>query len=273
MNLRTIFWLSIITGLLLAPVVQAQSASFNLDGYMTSSDSYDDANKKAVYFYNGHKPEAYGTADNPIYQTYLRWGVGTDSSETSGTEYFFLYVETPIEVKNMVWGNAVTAADIAEYDVHYSNHHDDDPTMDFGQATGSEFVQLVESFTTTTDKKGNLKTEVTDILQTKLKDNSGSTAVGQLDVKSSLDYLLAHGATEADSDAGSINSREIGMAFEYKFELDATQNQALLDNTILIHYHLSPERGLDPTQVLVPEPSSSLLIGLVGMLSMLRRKR
>jgi hypothetical protein len=273
MNLRTIFWLFIVTGCLLAPVAKAQSASFNFDGYMTSSDSYDDANKKAVYFYNGHEPQAYGTADNPIYQTYLRWGVGTDSSETSGTEYFFLYVETPIEVKNMIWGNAVTADDIAEYDVHYSNHHSDDPDMDFGQATGSEYVQLVESFTTTTDKKGNTKTTVVEVLKTKLKDNSGTSATGQLDVKSSLDYLLANGATEADSNAGTINSREIGMAFEYKFDLDAAQGLELVNSVEIIEYHLSPERGLDPTQVLVPEPSSSLFIGLVGVISLLRRKR
>ena len=261
MTLRTFFWLCVITGLLMAPLAKAQS-SFTLDGYKTSADSYTD--KTALYFYNGHKIEHYGTADAPIYQTYLHWGTGIDSSEGSNTEYFFLYVETPIEVKNMIWGNEVTAADIAEYDVHYSNHHGDDPDMDYGQATGSEFL----AFETVSGAQ---------ILKAELDVNQGGKSVSGpgdlIDVKTSLDYLLAHGATEADSNAGSINSRNIGMAFEFKFDLDTTANQELLDSIDIIEYHLSPERGLVPTQVLIPEPSSSLMLSLVAMIGLLRRKR
>ena len=39
----------------------------------------------------------------------------------------------------------------------------------------------------------------------------------------------------------------------------------------LIEYHLSPERGLYPTQV--PEPSGTLLLGIAATLGILRRKR
>ena len=63
------------------------------------------------------------------------------------------------------------------------------------------------------------------------------------------------------------------MAFEYQFALDPAENNALLDvvrDGGVIEYHLSPERGLVPTQV--PEPSSALL-AMLGGLSLLRRKR
>jgi hypothetical protein len=263
--LRTLFWLSVITGCLMAPIAQGQSFSF--DGYKTSADSYTE--KTDLYFYNGHEVEHYGTADAPIYKTYLHWGTGTDSSESSTTEYFFLYVETPIEVKNMIWGNEVTAADIAEYDVHYSNHHDDDPDMDYGRATGSEFL----AFETVSGDQ---------ILKAGLDVNQGGKSKGGkskgdnspedlIDVKTSLDYLLAHGATEDDSNDGSINSRNTGMAFELKFDLDTTANQELLDSIDIIQYHLSPERGLVPTQV--PEPSGTLLLGITATVGILRRKR
>lgn len=247
----------------MAPLAQGQS--FTLDGYNTTADSYGDINKKAVSFFNGHKNDesTYGSPDNAQYETYLRWGTGTDSSESTGDEYFFIYVETPIEVKNMLWGSAFTEADTAEY---YNE-------LDYKGATGSEHIKFVESYTIDVDeKKGKTKINTVNIVYTGLgKDDKNETAAGQLDVKSSLDYLLANGATEADSDAGTISSRNIGMAFEYKFELDATANQALLDSIVLIEYHLSPERGLVPTQV--PEPTAPLLVGIAAAIGILRRKR
>ena len=266
MKLRTLFWLSVITGCLLGPIAQGQTFSF--DGYKTSADSYLDANKKAVYFYNDHKIESYGTQSDPIYQTYVRWGVGTDSSETTGTEYFFLYVETPIEVKNMIWGDVVTDQDVLDYNVHYTNHHDDleKDQFTYGFATGSEKVAFEGADGST-------------LFETKLKDGSGSTAAGQLDVKSSLDYLLANGATENNSDDANntnnntlaVDSTTTAMAFEYKFAFNETDNIALINSIDQIKYHLSPERGLHPTQV--PEPSGTLLLGIAATPGILRRKR
>ena len=278
MKLRTLFWLSVITGCLLGPVVQGQTFSF--DGYKTSADSYLDANKKAVYFYNGHEEEAYGSAENPIYQTYLRWGVGTDSSETSQAQYFFLYVETPIEVKNMIWADAVTDQDVLDYNVHYTNHHDDleKDQFDYGFATGSEKVAFEDS---SGDTLFGSELDVnTGGGGKKSKKSKGDTSAisSSFAVKTSLDYLLANGATEANSNAGTIDSSIIGMAFEYKFDLGEAQGSELealgleLVNSVqIIEYHLSPERGLYPTQV--PEPSGTLLLGIAATLGILRRKR
>lgn len=268
MNLRTLFWLSVITGCLLGPIAQGQTFSF--DGYKTSADSYLDANKKAVYFYNGHEEEAYGSAENPIYQTYLHWGVGKDSLETSGPEYFFLYVETPIEVKNMIWADAVTDQDVLDYNVHYSNHHDDlkKDQFDYGFATGSEKVAFEDS---SGDTLFGSELDVNTDGGGKKSKKSTSTISSSFAVKTSLDYLLANGATEADSNAGTIDSSTTGMAFEYKFDLDAAQGLELVNSVQIIEYHLSPERGLYPTQV--PEPSGTLLLGITATLGILRRKR
>lgn len=243
----------------MAPIAQGQSFSF--DGYKTSDDSYD--NQQAFYFFNGHKnnESTYGSPDNPNYQTYIRWGVGTDSAEVGTTEYLFIYVETPIEVKNMLWGNAFTSDDTTEYG----------KALDYGGATGSEHIKFVETYTVTEGKKGKPKINTTHSIYTGLgKSGKNVTAAGQLDVKSSLDYLLTYGATEDDSDAGSVDSREIGMAFEYKFQLD-TNIDEMLENIVLIEYHLSPERGLIPTQV--PEPTAPILVGISALIGILRRKR
>ena len=254
MTLHTKLQKILLYSILATSPVYAQS--FNVDGYMTNEDSY--THKTAIHFFNGHEPEAYGTYDAPIYQTYVHWGEGTLSGNQAGPSYFFMYLETPAEVKNMVWGNAVTAADIAEYDVQYSNHHGDNPTMDYNEATGSEYVSFY-------DKKGNEK------FWSYLQPDSHSGGYGMLDAKTSVDYLLDNGlATKASSDA-----RDVGMAFEYQFTLNSTTNNELLDvlrDGGTIEYHLSPERGLIPTQV-VPEPSSTLLIGLSSLAFILRRKR
>ena len=62
------------------------------------------------------------------------------------------------------------------------------------------------------------------------------------------------------------------MAFEYKFDLGEPISLSPLVNSVqTIEYHLSPERGLYPTQV--PEPSGTLLLGIAATLGILRRKR
>jgi hypothetical protein len=61
------------------------------------------------------------------------------------------------------------------------------------------------------------------------------------------------------------------MAFEYKFDLGEALGLELVNSVQIIEYHLSPERGLYPTQV--PEPSGTLLLGIAATLGILRRKR
>lgn len=222
---------------------------------MTNEDSY--THKAAIHFFNGHEEEAYGTFDAPIYKTYVHWGEGTLSGNQAGPSYFFMYLETPTEVKNMVWGNALTAQDIAEYAVHWQNHHKGNPEMDYDQATGSEHMAFF-------DNKGKEK------FSSDLQPGGHSGGYGMLEAKTSVDYLFDNNlATTSSSDA-----RDIGMAFEYRFTLDSAENNELLDvlrNGGIIEYHLSPERGLVPTQV--PEPSSALLVATTSFIFLLRRKR
>ncbi len=263
MKLETLFIIGILCSVLAAPSSHGQT--FNVDGYMTDADSYTD--KAAIYFFNGHAPNAYGDMDAPIYQTYVRWGQGKLSADPTGADYFFMYVETPVEVKNMVWGNVVTAADIAEYDVQYSTHHGDDPSMDYGVATGSEFMAFY-------DNQGK------EQLKSGLQPDKPTGEYGMIMAKTSVDYLFGLGATEASSGDASVDPRNIGMAFEYQFALDSIENNALLDvvlNGGIIEYHLSPERGLVPTQVpestgAIPEPTSALM-AMMGSVLLLRRKR
>jgi len=242
---------------LLTSISVSNGQTFNLDGYMTDPDSY--TNKAAIGFFNGHEPEAYGSENNPTYETFLHWGQGKLSgAAVNSPDYFFVYVETPIEVKNMIWGDAVTAADLAEYTVQWSNHHGGSlSSLDYGQATGSEHVKFIDS-------SGNEK------LKTDLQPGSASGGFGLLDVKTSVDYLFDNGF----ADGNSSDNRDIGMAFEYQFALDTAKNNEFLDvlrDGGVIEYHLSPERGLVPTQV--PEPSSTLLLGLSSIACLLRRKR
>jgi len=62
------------------------------------------------------------------------------------------------------------------------------------------------------------------------------------------------------------------MSFELQFEVDAVKNQQIIELARNgLDYHLSPERGGFATQV--PEPSSTLLVGLLSGLCLLRRKR
>ncbi len=249
---------------LLAGTAISSGSLFVLDGYKTTDDNYTE--RAAISFYNGHKPEAYGTADNPLYETYVEWGEGKLLSDPTGDSYFFMYVETPIEVKNMVWGDAVTTDDIDEYKVQFQNHHPGKlPKMDFKNATGSEYMAFY-------DAEGNQP------LKSNLVGPHTSDFV-ILDAKTSVDYLLngffADGITPLATEDSSAH-RNVTMAFEYRFTLDNVKNNELLDvlrNDGIIEYHLSPERGLIPTQVPVPEPKSALLLGLSSIAFLLRRRR
>lgn len=63
------------------------------------------------------------------------------------------------------------------------------------------------------------------------------------------------------------------MSFELQFKLNPTKNQEILELARNgLDYHLSPERGGTSTQV-VPEPSSTLLVGLLSCLCLLIRRR
>ena len=205
--------------------------------------------------------------DNPIYQTYVHWGQGKLSSEPAGADYFFMYIETPIEVKNMVWGNGMTAEEISQYGQQ----------LDFNGATGSEYMSFVLPSGDGGDNPGTYpfwsytKPSYGDDGESGAYGNEWSDLTyGFIDAKNSAEYILENGlGTEDYSD-----NHDIGMAFEYQFALENEVNNELLDilrvDGGVIEYHLSPERGGIPTQV--PEPSSGLM-ALLGAGFLLRRKR
>ena len=236
---------------------QLHAQTFSVDGFRTGEDSY--TGKYAAYFYNGHGSTISGTRESPLYQTYIRWGVGKVDTDPTGQDYFFMYVETPIEIKNMVWGAGMTAEEVNQYGSR----------LDFSKATSSEYISFYDS-------SGN-EDFWSYTVPKKDYQHSGFYGgqyedFGMIDAKTSVDYILDNGLGTTSSSANS----HIGMAFEYQFLLNTETNNRLLDvirDGGIIEYHLSPERGLVPTQVPVPEPSGPLMVLLGSAFLMHERKR
>lgn len=217
------------------------------DGILTPEDNY--SNVEIVTWYNSHGSSSYGDFDSQYYNTFIRYGVGTVDGDTSGTQYFFLFAESPLEAKNMVWGDGMTDDEISQYGDQLS----------FSKATGSEKIEFV-------NHKGDsiLKVDIGSDgkLDKKAKD------FGLLSYKDSVMYLLDNGISTEDSSSAS----NFTMSVEMQFALDPAKNQLILDAARNgLDFHLSPDRGLIPD--LVPEPSSTLLFGLLATLGLLRRKR
>ena len=266
MNHRGFSPLGYLCGVLvLLTTAPGSGQNFNLDGYMTPDEEPGYSNRQAFYFFNGHgDQDVYGTMEDPTYQTYVYWGQGKLASDPTGPDYFFMYIETPIEAKNMVWGDGMTPQEISEYGEQ----------LDFNKATGSEYMSFVLP---SGDGGDNPETYpfwsyLEDDKWGPGSSHSGSYGAegwenltyGFINAKSSANYILDNGLGTTSSSA----NHDIGMAFEYQFALDSAENNALLDilrvDGGVIEYHLSPERGGIPTQV--PEPSVLILALLGGLI-------
>ena len=251
----------------MAPIVQGQSVT--LDGfYDASNDNY--TTSTTVGWVNGHElakgnsvyGDASGSADSWD-QTNVRYGYDAQQ------DYFFLYIEVPIYAKAMEWDNsgnaATTIANFWRYDLGGKNLHGEDSktnSLDFSNATGSEKLEFLNSdITIEVDGKGKASY---DVAFTANLYGSVDNIWGLVDSKDSVDYILESGKGTTSL---SLNA-DIPMAYEFKFN---TEDVSFDEDTILaslergVVFHLSPE--------MIPEPSSTLLLGMSSVIMLLRRKR
>lgn len=246
--MKTLLKRSFAAAAFMSSLVTAHSQSIKYDGIFTADDKY--TTTEIVGWFNGHDDTTYGDFKTQKYNTFIRYGVGTEAGDPSGTKYFYLFAESPLEAKNMVWGSGMNATEIAQYG----------KLLDFSAATGSEKISLLNS--------SGSAVLVADIGSNVSGKGKNTFAFGMLGFKDSVDYLIGNGI----SNTTTSSARTFTMSVEMKFALDPVKNaQAVAAARNGLDYHLSPDRGLIP--VLVPEPSTTLLFGLLGTIGLLRRKR
>lgn len=254
--MKTILKRIIASTAFLASMSALHGQTIKYDGIFTADDKY--TNTEIVTWFNGHDDTTYGDFNSQTFNTFIRYGVGTVAGDTSGTKYFFLFAESPLQAKNMVWGSGMTALEISQYGKQ----------LDFSGATGSEKISILDS-------KGNALL-VADIGSQVSggggkKDKKGSTstsAFGLISFKDSVDYLIGNGISTTTTSSASNYT----MSVEMQFALNPTQNAAVVAAARNgLDFHLSPDRGLIPP--MVPEPSTTLLFGLLTTIGLLRRKR
>ena len=275
-TLLTTFTMSLTTAGIFAQEV-------TLDGFYDSSNAAEVnaySNTELVDWKNGHNTDDdfwSDGADASINQATIRYGSGTLAGDLSGTTYYFLYVEAPLEIKGMEWSlDSSKIDDYWKYVLGGQYLHDEplDSTkphiskLDYGTATGSEAVEVGVKLG---DVEG--KFEEDGLLNNKI-DGTGTGLIGLAD---SIDYLLANPHLLEDEDGNAFdvgvddikdstsNNPNIPMAFEFQFDTQANLDAAVAGARTGIVLHLSPSK--------VPEPSSTLLLGLASIGMLLRRKR
>ena len=112
------------------------------------------SNTELVDWKNGHNTDDDFWSDGAgasINQATIRYGSGTLAGDLSGTTYYFLYVEAPLEIKGMEWSlDSSKIDDYWKYVLGGQYLHDQplDSTkphiskLDYGTATGSEKVEF-----------------------------------------------------------------------------------------------------------------------------------
>ena len=232
-----------------------QALKVSLDGIVTAADNY--SGMETVEFYNGHDSSTYGTFANQSFTTQIRYGVAQKAGETTGQQYFFMYAEVPLYAKNMVWGAGMTSEEVAQYGKR----------LDFGEATGSEkFIFMTSSGSELFTVDFGAAPPLGNGGQT----DYGTAGLGLIAFKDSVSYLLENNlATSGKS--GSSDFHNMTMSVEMQFALDPTKNNQLIQAARNgINVHLSPDRGLTS---IVPEPSTTLLLGFLSVAGLVRRRR
>lgn len=249
--------------LFLTGTCSAARADIILDGIFDFGDTY--ANSQVVTWFNGHQTanSIYGDFDNQFFTTTIWYGIDQLAGDSTGNEFFFLFVEVPLYGKNMIWDSAavdfpikntdpsvgLTEEDVFPYRVHHETHHNPgDLKLNFNTATGSEKVVFV-------DGDGNNQFEA-DL------DGDADDKSGLIAFMDSVDYLFDNNLATEDLSL----ARDRTMSFEFQFEVDKVMNSELLGfigNGI--EFHLSPERGL------IPAPGALALLAVAGLARRRRR--
>lgn len=244
-----------------------------VDGFMSTNEY---ANSFNADWYNGHNQSGSQYQQGDGNSTTVYW-------EDTGSN-FYLYVEAPVEVKNMIWGNGFTNAEALDYYNHWCSPNDGNPAAPDGSNCDHHNNGFNTFMTSKTDYDDMTKSEKVifgdpsdnahKITADLTKNASSGNFYGAIEeYMDSADYVIANlGCDTTDCDAMTTP-----MAFEFKFENSFSQLQinALISDvqTNEIEFHLSPERGAEPV-VEVPEPSSVALFGFALMaLGLPRRKQ
>ena len=253
------------------------SAAFVHDGILTTPGEY--ANSFETEWYNDHWTIAFPEGGGQT--TTVRW-------ENTGSE-FRLYMQAPLSVKNMVWGNyfdlSANPGNEAEALLYYQawcspndgnpaaldgsncDHHDKGFDTFTGDIATGGFKTMVDSEKVSIELGG---------LDFKLKDTDDPEILNDALVYSSLTYIFNNNGTGelfdgCDEDGcGALNTP---MSFEMVFS-DPGKGEALKnwlanpDNDLL--FHMSPERG-----AVMPVPAAVWLFGsgLLGLIGIARRKK
>lgn len=253
---------------LLAAPITSMAGSFKLDGIKAAPDMYTES--FSAGWFNGHNGDNY--PESGSFMSTVHYGTGTDIAEvgtsTEATEYSWLFLEVPLEAKNMIWGESVfTAQDKIDYGKN---------GFDFKGATHSEKVIFGESGKEITINFGGRfdrddgtpsgnPTEGKD----GIVDNGSSLTI--LDVRDSVDFLVGSGQCGTSGNADTTcEARTRTMSFEIKFAALSDQQKTNLFAGITsneLDFHLSPDRVADVSQVPVPAAFwlfGSALIGFIG---------
>lgn len=257
----------------------SEAQEVTLDGFYDSSNANEVlaySTTELVNWTNGHNTADdywYNGAGASTIKATIRYGSGTLDGGDPNITYYFLYVEAPLEIKGMSWSKDTSRLDDYYYYVlggQYLHKEPLDSTkphitkMEFSTATGSEKVEF-----------GNYVGEFEEdgLLNGKI-DGAGPGLIGLAD---SIDYLLANPQLLEDQNGGTFDvgvdqlknstsiNPDIPMAFEFQFETQQDLDAAVAAARTGIVLHLSPTK--------VPEPSSTLLLGLASIGMLLRRKR
>jgi hypothetical protein len=221
-----------------------------VDGFL---DGNEYSNSFEAGWYNGHKQEYSQFKKADDHTTTVYW--------ESTDDFFYLYIEAPLEAKNMIWGDGFTEEEALLYYQQFKTHH------------GETFDQFKSNKTDFATMTGSEKVIFGQGVKADLAGDATGTFYGNiLDYKDSVDYVIdILGYDDTNSAAA-----DIPMAFEFKFDYLIQSEIDTLISDIQgneLEFHLSPERG--GAVAPAPEPTTMLLLGsgLIGLIGFRRKFR